>query len=107
MNCNNKNTENRVHEWSKSYPKKHADNIVLESTQRPTFDYKFSQTDLPHMNYLLSWEYGRLWNAKRTDFYNSFSKIDTKNFIFPDIYIRTKGHFRKTYQKADHIHTTN
>lgn len=86
-------------EWSKSYPKKHADNILLDGANRPTFVQKTDNINIPSMHSLLSWEYGRTYDTKRAEFYGPLLRHENKSFIQPDIFFRTKGHFKKSPEK--------
>lgn len=85
--------EGNCGEWSKAYPKRQRDNIVLESLRRPVFCPSIG--DETSMSLLLSWDYGRKWETESEAFGRKRVIDRTKEYIKPDVYSRTKGVFRK------------
>lgn len=98
------NARKKYREWSKAYSKKQEDHILSESSPRRTFRCSLENECKHNMFLILGWEYGRNWLSKRDAFYAASGKEVKNPYIYPDIYFRTKGHFKKYYRKGDRTH---
>lgn len=93
-----KGNPDNIRTWSKSYPQKYHDNIVLECVQRPAFRYSF--TGVPNMHFLLSWEYGRNWTNKKINFMKIFELKMKRVSLSPIFIFERKAILRKLIRKA-------
>lgn len=81
-------------EWGRLFPFKHPDNLILDNRYYGKYLFKASYAKRPllpsNMNYLLSWEYGRVWHRELGQYMRGRYLAENPKIFKPDVYARRK-----------------
>lgn len=86
--------------WCPAHPIKPKNHFPLECVRKSSFTTSFVKAvDIPSMTDLMHWKFGRLYHEEHGKFAQAKPTKLKLNFIKPDIYCRTKGHFSKYFDQ--------